>query len=473
MAADRPRGPVAPELVLGEIHPIVVEAIDDDGYGVGTREGCAVHVAGVAPGDDVSVRIDSVSQHRPDAWATVVEVHSRGPGWQRPGCRNQDGTGGRCGGCGLLHLTKDAQRDAKQNATVRALAGLGVAELPWNGAADLGYRNRSNHAVFASPTGARLGSFARRSHQPAWMDGCVVVHPAIERARDRIEEVVRALDIPLHMDGQHDAFRRDHAGGLRWVSLRASRHGAVLAELISSGAFGPIDALGHALVEQGVCVGAWASRNAEPGNAIRTEAARHLAGAERVEEQVGPLSVPLGPRTFFQLNTAVAAQMYARAAEWLGPARSIVDLYCGVGGIGLTAALGTGARVTGWELGEESIAIARALATHHGVEAEFEVADLEPGLPSPIARDAAVVVNPPRRGLTMRLLEDIAESDSSALVYMSCSPVTFARDAEHLVRRGWRLTHLEAWDMLPHTTHVELLARLERGTRHHGRGVRG
>jgi tRNA/tmRNA/rRNA uracil-C5-methylase (TrmA/RlmC/RlmD family) len=387
---------------VGEVHPVRIDATTPDGAGRCRLEEIELIVGGTAVGDEVSARLVHRTANR--AFAEPIEVHARGPESREAPCAQAEYAGGRCGGCALQHLRPEVQRRHKAD---------------W-----------------------------------AWMDGCVIVRPELERTRAEIAALVRAHALPVH---------RHPGPGLRWVSLRSGARGEVLVELIVSGGEAVPDEFLDAITRIDGVAGVWASRNDAEGNAIRVEHAVHVRGTREVVEEIAGLCVPLGPATFFQLHTAVAEAMFEQAAAWLGEGGLLCELYAGVGVGGTAWALrGEARRVIGFEANAESVGIARRVGAALHERGAWHVWDLARAAPPELAGASAVLANPPRRGLDAPVLTGLGATAAQTLVYMSCSPESLARDLAHLQRAGWRVTDLGAWDMLPRTRHVELLARLER-----------
>lgn len=174
----------------------------------------------------------------------------------------------------------------------------------------------------------------------------------------------------------------------------------------------------------------------------------------------------LRPQGFFQTNSGIAAAMYRQAAEWIGDrgARSVWDLYCGVGGFALHAARTAGVgRVTGLEISEQAIAAAQQTARELDLPAvEFRAGDAadialsgrEAQLPE------VLVVNPPRRGIGPDLAAWIQDSAIPAVVYSSCHAVSLARDLA--LMPDYRVRRVRLFDMFPQTDHYETMVLLER-----------
>ena len=174
---------------------------------------------------------------------------------------------------------------------------------------------------------------------------------------------------------------------------------------------------------------------------------------------VGDVELHLGPRSFSQTNTTVASQLYRQVAQWAheSGATSLWDLYCGVGGFALHAALGGVERVSGVEISPEAIASAQETSEELGVSERVSL----------VAGDAqewafaqdrdhypeAIVVNPPRRGIGTELAQWINQSDIPTMIYSSCYPKSLVSDLR--LMNSYRLQEARLFDMFPHTNHME------------------
>ena len=174
---------------------------------------------------------------------------------------------------------------------------------------------------------------------------------------------------------------------------------------------------------------------------------------------VGDVELHLGPRSFSQTNTGVASQLYRQVASWAheSGATSLWDLYCGVGGFALHAALGGVEHVSGVEISPEAIASAQHTAADLGVNdrVHFIAADAQEWA---IAQGAnacpeAIVVNPPRRGIGATLAQWINDSRARFVVYSSCNPKSLAADLK--LMPNYAPMQARLFDMFPHTEHKE------------------
>jgi tRNA/tmRNA/rRNA uracil-C5-methylase (TrmA/RlmC/RlmD family) len=190
-------------------------------------------------------------------------------------------------------------------------------------------------------------------------------------------------------------------------------------------------------------------------------------GDAELPERLGELELRISPEAFFQTNTEMAEVLYGIAAEYaaLEGWERVYDLYCGTGTIALTLAPRAG-EVWGIELVEQAVADAIAAARRNEIaNVHFFAGDARLALPELLARAGrpdVLVVDPPRAGLSQKVVRRIIESAPKRIVYISCNPTTLAPNAAQLVEAGWVLRKVRPVDMFPQTHHVECVALLER-----------
>ncbi|QJC22745.1 methyltransferase domain-containing protein [Arcanobacterium buesumense] len=175
-----------------------------------------------------------------------------------------------------------------------------------------------------------------------------------------------------------------------------------------------------------------------------------------------PLTLNLRPQSFFQTNTDAATALYHNAVTWLADADNVWDLYCGVGGFALAlAAARTHGHIVGVETSEQAVQAASQTAEQMGCadrvqfiagDATAWAARAEGEMPD------AVVVNPPRRGLSAELCQWLNDSGIPQVVYSSCNPETLARDIARMPE--YEVTRGQVVDMFPHTKHCEVIVLL-------------
>jgi 23S rRNA (uracil1939-C5)-methyltransferase len=448
----------------GERVALICTELDDDGAGVGDVDATAVHVPGALAGEEVGARIAHVSPHHPIAWGELESVTSPSPDRRDPVCPGF----GRCGGCAIQHLAYDAQLAWKRARVERAFAAhQALKDVPVQACVPsprvLGYRNNAKLVPARDADGVRLGGYAPRSHDVVDLIGCRVVEPALDAVAGALRTAIADAGVEIYDE-------RRATGRLRYLVLRANQAGEVLVALVVARPLPDGRALAERLRTVAPAIaGVVEHENRTRGNAIFAPDGeeRVLAGAGEIEDRLTvtghPLRVRLTPTAFFQANRDVAGLAYTALADALEvrPTDRIVDAYSGVGGIGLALAR-SGADVIGIESHPGAVANAAAAAALNGIGiARFMTGDAAAAMTS-VHKADVVVVNPPRKGCAPDVLAEIARLTPRSVGYLSCDPDTLARDLALLATARYRPRTVTPFDMMPHTTHVETLAIVDR-----------
>ena len=192
-----------------------------------------------------------------------------------------------------------------------------------------------------------------------------------------------------------------------------------------------------------------------------------LTKKQYLTEQIGDITFRISPRSFFQVNNSGANLIYSKVRDWaaLTGAETVLDLYCGIGGISLFLA-GSAKDVIGVEVVEEAVADARMNARINSIKnCRFEAGDVAELL-NEMAGDQlpvdVAVLNPPRKGCDQSVLERVAAIGPKSIIYVSCSPQSLIRDLDILNKLGYLCREIQPVDMFPQTVHVENVARLVR-----------
>jgi len=372
-----------------------------------------------------------------------------------------------CGGCPLMHLSPKGQREVHTAHVRRALDEVGLTEVPiegWTPSPDgyFGFRHVVKLGVDWSMDGNRVkvGAFGRRRNIVP-IPKCDVATPVIRRTMVAVAHHI--LDLGLQpYDPETDR------GVLRAVVIRASRTtGEVMVTIVAGRRPRKLNDLAEAVAGQvGEVAGIWLHLNSEPGNNIfhRDEdgaiGLKALIGKGWIEEDLDGIRVRIGPGDFYQTNPSMALPLYHRTLERLEPksGEAFVDLYCGVGGLTLLAS-----RHCGLAVGVESVVgavqRARETARRNRISAEFVAGRVEDELPKLATRltHPLVAVDPARRGLEPPVLDALIAMRPRKIAYISCNPVTLARDLAAFQQAGAEIGAVELFDMFPHTAHVECL----------------
>ncbi len=427
----------------GDTARVLVESLTLEGEGVARLDGRELRCRGVFPREEAVVRVEALSRQHPRAHARLLAVAQPHPGRRHVPCANHEAREGRCAGCALMALDEEAQRDAKR-LMLRERFGLEVARIE-PAPQPFGYRFSSKRVVLATRGLATLGSFAHGSHAPAAMAGCMVDHPLLAEAFDRVERELRRLAIEPY-DEHHVR------GDLRYVWGKTNGAEVILT-LISARAISRVGELVAPLAAH--VAGLLHSVQPSRGNALRGGPAALLHGQRELTLELLGQRVELGALGFVQPNPEQAAGVYQALAEldtFQGGRALAFDLYAGAGvTAGVLAA--EFAQVLACEAHPESAALLGVAPEPVETFLAHELARVPRRMPD------LVLANPPRKGLGAEVCRQLAALGAPALRIMSCGPEALARDLLALAPR-YQLVSLEAFDTLPQTPHVELVAKL-------------
>ncbi len=438
--ASRPRR--GQELVLE------IESLAQGGRGVARSDGYVVFVSGALPGDRVRVRLAKAK--RDFAEGAAVELIDPGPDRVPDRCRHD---GEPCPGApwqGLPYERQLSEKSRLVDDALRRLGGLDGFELePIEPAIEhWRYRNKLEYS-FGERRGELVLGFHRRGSWAEVVDAddCLLASERNNAARNEVRDWARREEIPAYD-------RRDRTGVLRNLVVREGmRTGQVQTRLVTSPASipkPPVDL--HTVVDN-------------PGDG--TEGPTGAIGREQLEEELAGLRLSISPGAFLQTNTAMAERLYAIAAGYadLSGSERVFDLYCGIGTIALALAA-RAAEVWGIEVGPAAVADAERNARRNGIaNARFTLADVRLGVRPLLERTGrpnVVIVDPPRAGLSKKVVRRVIECGADRVVYVSCNPTTLAPNASQLAAAGYRLMRVTPVDMFPQTPHVECVALLER-----------
>jgi 23S rRNA (uracil1939-C5)-methyltransferase len=429
-----------------------IDSLAFGGNGVGRLEGYVVFVRGAVPGDRVRARVTRSKRHYAEAVLEELlepspdRVPERAP---HPGAPWQV-------------LPYERQLAEKENQVRDALARYGgfdnaavapiaAAEQTWH------YRNKLEYSFGYSEQDELVLGF----HRPGRWDVIDDLEHDI-LASDDIDAVRREVRDWAREEGLSAWDRRDGSGFLRNLVVREGRRsGQIQARLVTSKGDFRAEALASAISADSVL---WTKTG---GVAETTQAGETvlLRGEEWIEETVRGLRFRISHQAFFQTNTEMAERLYAEAADLAGLTGSerVFDLFSGIGTIGLSMA-GQAREVWGVEIVEQAIADAQRNAELNGIaNARFVAGDVRTAMRPLVERAGrpdVVLVDPPRAGLSQKVVRRILETEPQRIVYISCNPTTLAPNARQMADAGYELKEVRPVDMFPHTPHIECVALL-------------
>jgi len=359
-------------------------------------------------------------------------------------------------------LEKKRARLTSALAAYPALTGLEVPPLIPS-PRQFGYRTRVKLAVRRVGGQVLIGLYIPETHQVVDISSCPVHPEPVNQIVQFLKQAIEQLDI-IPYDEVHDS------GQLRYIDVRYSLwQRRVLLTLVTRHMHFPqVRDLTRALEQRFPFLsGIVQNIHDQPGNVIWGDRFHPLRGYDALLEKFGPLRLRIPVNVFAQANPPVARQIYEAVLEWAGLSGQeiAVDLYCGIGPI--TLYLASRAKlVIGIDDNVGSINIAKENARRNGYHnSRFFASDAAQKLKETAAnlsRLDLIVVNPPRKGLSPEAFTAVVTAKAPRLIYVSCDPLTLARDLERFSQDQYETLRLQPFDMFPQTDQVETVALLER-----------
>jgi 23S rRNA (uracil1939-C5)-methyltransferase len=421
---------------------------------VARLDGYVVFVRGAVPGDRVRARV--TKSKRSFAEADSVELIAPSPDRVEPVSPHP--------GAPWQVLPYERQLAEKESQVRDALERIGhFADPPVEAIVpaveQLRYRNKVEYSFGEDEDGQLVLGF----HRPGRWDVIDDVREDI-LASERVDELREAVKAWCREEGLSTYDRREGTGLLRNLVVREGRRtGQLQGRLVTSpGDFRAAELA--AAVPADSFLWTQAEGVAETTRGGRTET---LKGSEILEEEVAGLRFRISPDAFFQTNTEMAERLYGMAAELAGLSgrERVLDLYCGIGTIALVLALDA-REVAGVEVVERAVADAIENARLNGIDnVRFFAGDVRTAmrpLLEEVGQADVVVVDPPRAGLSQKVVRRVLEADAQRIVYVSCNPTTLAPNARQMVDAGYELKTVRPVDMFPQTPHIECVALLEK-----------
>jgi 23S rRNA (uracil1939-C5)-methyltransferase len=439
----------------GDVLELTIDSLAHGGNGVSRLEGYVVFVAGAVPGDRVRAEVGKAKKAYAEARA--IEIVEPSPERVAPFADHP--------GAPWQVLSYERQLEVKAEQVADALKRIGKLEdfelepiVPaveqWR------YRNKLEYSFGTDEEGRLVCGF----HAPGrWNE--IVPMVDCKLASERSNELREQVLAFCREQGLGAWDRRDQRGFLRNLVIREGRRtGQTQVRLVTSPGKLDIDGLIAAVDADGI----WWTQTSDLGESTYGGEHTLLSGNPQLTERLSGLDFLISPEAFFQTNTEMAEVLYGVAHEFSGlhGTEKVFDLYCGIGTIGLS--LATKARkVIGLEIVESAAADAIENAKINEIQnASFYAGDARLALKELVEKEGKpdlAVIDPPRAGLSQKIVRRIVDAAPSRIVYVSCNPTTLAPNAAQLVEAGYRLVKVRPVDMFPQTPHIECVALLEAG----------
>ena len=436
-----------------------------EGEGIAKVDGYPIFIEGAIIGEKVRALIVKVKKNF--AYGKLLEILETSNERVEPKCNYYK----RCGGCSVQHMDYTRQLDFKWDRVkdcVHKIGGLSkeLVKYPLGMENPIRYRNKVQLPIGLVNGKLSIGFYAPRSHNIIDLETCLIQDEIADRVVDLTRKWIEDYEIsPATIDGKFNP-----KGLLRHIMIRRGfKTNEVMVVLVTLKDKVPYINEFVKLISENINGIKSIVQNVNPKetNVILGEKCVTLWGNDVITDYIGDFKFNISPLSFFQVNPVQTEVLYGKALEYAGLTgdERVFDAYCGTGTITLFLSQ-KAKKVYGVEIVEPAIVNARENAKLNSVgNAEFFVGKSEEVIPELISKGIkpeVIVVDPPRKGCDIKLLEAIGKAKPQRIVYVSCDPSTLARDLKILEEQGFKTEFVQPVDMFPHTSHVETVVLLSR-----------
>ena len=441
----------------------IVEIIDNgfEGEGIAKIQGFTIFIPNAIKGEKVKILIVKVlSSH---AFGKILEIIKVSEARKESDCTTYK----RCGGCNLRHIKYEETLKMKQNSVqslinktlktkIKVEETLGM-EKPYH------YRNKAQYPLGIDKNAKTvIGVFAKRTHEIIPIDKCCIQNEETEKLAKFVFEFITKNKISIYNE-------KTGKGLVRHIVTKIGiKTNEIMCIIVINGNKIPNE---KELVTQitnnfNNVKAIIKNINKKNTNVILGKENINLYGNGYINDKLGDFTFKISPHSFYQVNPIQAEKLYEIGVEGAKIRKddTVFDLYCGIGTISLFMAK-YAKKVYGIEIVEEAIEAAKENAKINNISnAEFMAGDVEKVLDDLINKKNIipdiVMVDPPRKGLDKKSLENILKIKPKKLVYISCNPATLVRDLSYL-EESFDIEFVKLVDMFPWTSHVECVCVLE------------
>ena len=458
----------------------IVETLGVNGEGIIKKDGKTVFLPFALPNEKVEYKILKVKGNV--AYAKLIDVKTPSISRLKPKCA----VFSKCGGCQLQHLKYSEQLKAKSETVRNCLSKIAFIdrEVPTAIAskAEYGYRNKLQLPVREQNGEIAVGFFAPNSHRVIDIEDCPI-HPKW------CKQMIFAIKRFIAKSGVTAYNEETGKGLIKHLVAREIEKRLLITIVINGKTLPKADTLIEIIKSEfDGDFSLYVNVNEKNTNVIFGEKFICLFGREKIETSELGVSYEIGPQSFMQVNDGMRGELYKTALKVANPDLDtvVIDAYSGAGL--LTALFAKDSKKSiGIEIVKEAVESADGLkALNHIDNMENICASCEDVLPEILERErksgakCVLVLDPPRQGADVKVIEAIKKSLPERIVYISCSPQTLSRDLGLLIgtlrydgnnivkspiceKPTYRLTYIQPFDLFPQTKHVETVVLLTRG----------
>jgi len=450
-----------------DIIEVDIEKIRFPNVGLAYVDGACIEIKGAIPGQRLLVRVTKKGKPEKAGRASIVRVLRPAPQEVMPACPTFVAG---CGGCAFQNISYEHELSLKIEMIKDILSNVdGVTEQPLNNITSIGspisrYRNKMEYSfgddgiVDGELT---LGMRRKGSYYEAVdASGCLLCHPDFGK-------ICSATLAHFKNEGEMFYHRKRGTGSLRHLVIRhGAKSGELLVNLVTTGDknYGDWAQMLLDLPLENKIVGIINTITSSMADAIVPDKVEILFGRDYYFEQIGSLCFKVPLFGFFQTNHIMVENLYKTIADLVADldGKTIFDLYCGAGTIGLhLAQAAKTARIMGVEIVEDAINSAKEnAALNDNTLCEFIVGDVKNIVKEITQRPDIIILDPPREGIAPKAIPHILAFGAQKIIYVSCKPTSLAQNLPAFIEGGYIVKKIRCVDMFPRTANVEVVVEL-------------
>jgi 23S rRNA (uracil1939-C5)-methyltransferase len=438
-----------------DTYSLTIEKLVYKGLGLGTHDGFKVFIPNVVPGDIIQFQYTKLKRTFGEGKCISIQT----PSLKRiaPACSHYPS----CGGCQLMDIDYPTQLEFKAEMLKDAISQFHPDLLPVSPAIVASpvhhyYRNKMEFSFGEAEGSIRLGLKKRGSFKDiVSIKSCLLQSETSNQLVKHMETFFNEHPLPVWNS-------REQTGILRYITIRESKafNTQMLILSVSSKNKLLLKKLTTSLEAFPSVTSFFIREIKEEKGSPTTHAYHHIFGEQFLQEKLGDYTFQISPDSFFQTNTTQAVTLYNAVKKALPTSKALLDLYCGTGTIGIYCSSTTDSLI-GIEEIENAIINARKNAEINNVShGDFKVGRVKNILKFEKIDCDAIIVDPPRSGMTPKALKRMLALNVETIVYVSCNPTTLLRDLKIAAEENYSVKTFEAFDMFPHTYHMECVVQL-------------
>lgn len=447
---------------INDVVLLTIKRLGINGEGIAYYKRLAVFIPGAIVSEEVEVKITKVEEKY--AYGEIVKIKKPSDKRVTPPCPYY----GKCGGCQLQHMTYEEQIAQKKNMVVetfnryyegdltkfRILDTIGM-ETPFY------YRNKTQLPTRHDGEKVVVGMYAINSNRLVYIDHCLMENPLVSKIIKLVCAYLTASEINVF----NPKFQQ---GNLRYLVVRAfeETNEAQVSFVLREEEPRIIKILRKTINIEGVKSVSYSINADLKAVEIINGPVIHLEGTTKIQGLLKDLPFTISPDAFFQLNTKQTINLYEQIKKSanLKGYEKVLDLYCGIGSIGLYLAH-QAKEVRGIDISKESILNAKEFAAMNKItNASFYYGNILPHL-NHFTEEGFIpdvlIIDPPRRGVELNILNYIQKNQVKKIIYVSCNPATLVKNLNHL-QKNYSIKFVQPIDMFPNTAHVETVVLITR-----------